>query len=489
MEKGSHVWQNREQPFTVDARSAVLGEWYLVWIEAVSRIDRLGGGEEDRNEVWGRFPFVRTRKGQPMGGSRRRVGFTLVELLVVMAIIGILVGLLLPAVQSAREAGRRAQCANNIRQLTVGVLGYVTVSNQFPPLGVISDDPNKSSSATGPPPSVPIYQGIASWINPSSSSTPDQLEVPMYNWVVEVLPYIDQATLSNSWIKVGPTPYGTGPYSFTATATVGQGTPSNNKISSTDISVLVCPDDRTIVKNQGNLSYVANMGISLWPAVPYGWSAPQFDGGGAGPSCMPTGQDLGEVTWSFNVGVCRCLGLMFMEDNGNYGPTTTMPWNVRNNPASLVDGASQTLMLSENTLVGVSGPNAFNRGISTNWATPLPTFCGFMTNLSCGPPPCYCPAGGNNPGQDVDGPGWATANPPGQPGGINYGQNLSIEGSYPYSNSAHPGGCNMSFCDGSVRFIKQTINSTVYAKLMSPAGSKVNILYRQMPLSEDEFVP
>ena len=423
-----------------------------------------------------------------MVASSHRRGFTLVELLVVMAIIGILVGLLLPAVQSAREAGRRAHCANNIRQLTTGVLGYVTVSNQFPPLGVISDDPNKTSSSpgSGSPPSVPVNQGIASWLNPSSS--PDLSEVPMYNWVVEVLPYIDQAALSNSWIKVGPTPYGPGPYSFTTTVTVAEGTPSNNKISSTDISILVCPDDRTIVKNQGNLSYVANMGISLWPAVPYGWSAPLFDGSG-GTSCTPQGQDLGEVTWSFNVNVCRCLGLMFMEDNGNYGPTTSMPWNVRNNPASLVDGASQTLMLSENTLVGVSTPNTFNRSIVTNWATPLPNFCGFMTNLNCGPPPCYCPAGGNNAGHDVDGPGWATANPSSQPGGINYGQNLTVEGSYPYSNAAHPGGCNMSFCDGSVRFIKQTINSTVYAKLMSPAGSKVNLYYRQMPLSEDDFVP
>ncbi len=67
--------------------------------------------------------------------AKRSRAFTLVELLVVIAIIGVLVSLLLPAIQAAREASRRSQCLNNLRQIGIGCHNYQTSHGAFPSAG------------------------------------------------------------------------------------------------------------------------------------------------------------------------------------------------------------------------------------------------------------------------------------------------------------------------------------------------------------------
>ena len=424
----------------------------------------------------------------PNKRSGRHQGFTLIELLVVIAIIGILVGVLLPAIQAAREAGRRTQCQNNQRNVAMGILGYVNVYGKFPPAGVITDDPLKQNPGK-PPIDVPRNQGIVSWHDPKC--TPDASEVPMYNWVVEILPFIDQQDLSNAWNRTGPNSGGAYvPYSYLSNTIVQPGQPSNYQISTTALGVLRCPDDTTAQPGQGNLSYVVNGGFSLWTALPIGWTGSAVDGQPTPNSYDDSGMRWASPSqgWGGNVNVCKKLGVMSLEDYGNFGPSPTqMPWNVRTTFPAILDGTSNTLLLSENTLAGAGSPSTNSKNTETNWAAPLATFCMFFgPPIICGTDG-QCISGSLQPQGELDGPGWAQANRVGTLANINYGQNLTIEGSFPFSNSGHAGGCNMAFCDGAVRFIPATIDGTVYAKIITPAGSKLPIYARQLPVSQDAF--
>jgi prepilin-type N-terminal cleavage/methylation domain-containing protein/prepilin-type processing-associated H-X9-DG protein len=103
--------------------------------------------------------------------THRRRGFTLIELLVVIAIIAILVSLLLPAVQQAREAARRTQCKNNLKQMGIALTAYHTDSGQFPPALINSGRYNSAHNGE--------VRNTTGW--------------------VLLLPYIDQGPLYDAW--------------------------------------------------------------------------------------------------------------------------------------------------------------------------------------------------------------------------------------------------------------------------------------------------
>ena len=113
--------------------------------------------------------------------KRNQIGFTLVELLVVIAIIGILIALLLPAVQAAREAARRTQCGNNLKQIGLALHNYESGKKVFPPAYVTQD-----THATG------SSYGV--------SYTDENKNGPTgFAWGTFLLPYLEELSLYQSF--------------------------------------------------------------------------------------------------------------------------------------------------------------------------------------------------------------------------------------------------------------------------------------------------
>ncbi|MCA9048219.1 MAG: DUF1559 domain-containing protein [Planctomycetaceae bacterium] len=186
-------------------------------------------------------------------------GFTLIELLVVIAIIAILIALLLPAVQQAREAARRTQCKNNLKQLGLALHNYHDVYKMFPPAGTIQ----RGGSA-------------------ANQRAMDQTDA--WGWPLRILPYIEQTNLYNQ-IGVGDSTVST-PHTAMSNVidylTANSG--SQEELFTRTIPTYLCPSSpgdsvNKYQQNLGTLMYSLTSRIAVYP-------------NGANPYCVTIGDIL-----------------------------------------------------------------------------------------------------------------------------------------------------------------------------------------------------
>ncbi len=352
---------------------------------------------------------------------QRRGGFTLIELLVVIAIIGVLIALLLPAVQSAREAARRAQCTNNLKQIGIGLHNYHDQMGTFP---------------TGS-----VTLGGNPWATQSS----------YLSWRAMILPQMEGGTVYNS-VNVYINTWAAGPDQgamFTAWRTV--------------LSTWLCPSDP---KNEGGLRPWGGP-EGQWPAgnpplnpatrqpdtlVPVSDYAGSFGDNYAGgplngglpwekPYPVPAGYIGPRIGWDG-----------FWGTNNNGGQLRGIfeyrclqpPVNI----AGITDGTSNTIMAGE-VLPYRAADSNFWHGNGATAGTTVPLNWN-SNSYPASAANCY------NQWQN------STA-----PLGCRY--SAAAKG----FQSAHPGGANFLMGDGSVKFLKQSISLTTYCALGSRNGNEV----------------
>lgn len=282
-----------------------------------------------------------------MRRNRSLRGFTLIELMVVIAIIAVLISLLLPAVQQAREAARRSQCQNNLKQIGLALHSYHDTHRTLPP-GQIANSFLGTTAATDSRYADPTE---AATLNSSNVVNQPNAVAPGLHgtsWMLHILPYIDQKSAYNKW-NFSMNVLDNGLNSFNG-VTYNLFRPAH-----TDIPIFYCPSRRADMHVRG-LQYVQRVNY-LNPAIPWTKGGNDYSGCiGSGIGWMMTSQGFHKGTFDLTTaqianhgGVPGPLGLTpgltLLPSGFDLGVFTV---NSNTRISDIADGTSNVIMVGEN---------------------------------------------------------------------------------------------------------------------------------------------
>ncbi|MCM2369547.1 DUF1559 domain-containing protein [Aporhodopirellula aestuarii] len=394
-----------------------------------------------------------------------RSGFTLVELLVVITIIGILMGLLIPAVNAARETARRNQCSTQLKNLALAAIQHENAKGELP--GYLQK--------------YGYYSGTTDPSDPTMTTAP-AAHVKLGTWTVALLPWLDAQPTYEHWTEDRyPIVDGAG---GELDATGGEAGDGFHQFAAPNLAIMQCPSNPNSNSENARNSYIANNGMV--PLPPASSGPPTAQDRLAQSMERPNGafnNKYGDNTASYPAGPKVRLD-DFKDGQGNTmlfsENVQAMPWN----RAGFIN-ASDLYPASGLTEVGYPTSSRYTQGMVWHYADPdsASTAAGMTAawnKLGTGspvPPSAvenkYLINGGKQDGVSDD---------------IFVLQMTSSNASsLARPSSAHTDGVNAGMADGGTRFIPSSIDYRVYQALLTLRGKASDVPWQEFVLDDEAF--